>query len=234
MARWKFLLPWREAELQSELDSLTSRSFNYNAPPEAMTEANGWMVDGSDDVIGHEPPGPPLEDGLFARARQGLKNYDFSDPLIVTGHFDPSKPFVGRNMVLEIKVLGLRYLCGVRVHGVREESDENHTIFGFRYDTLQGHMEQGYEWFLLTKNHQTGEVWFKIEAHWQMSAFPNWWSRVGFHLIGERFRSLWRHRAPQRLSALAHQPVTEAIAEQGKLAHRGDVIATRTNARRRA
>jgi uncharacterized protein (UPF0548 family) len=228
MARWRFLLPWREDELKRELSSLATRSLNWDASPEEMTEANGWTVDGSDDVLGCEAPGPPEADGLFQRARQALKNYDFSDPLIVTGHFDPAVPFVGRDMLLEIKVFGLRYLAGVRVHGVREESGDNHTIFGFRYDTLQGHFEVGYEWFLLTKNHATGEVWFKIEAHWQKGVFPNWWSRLGFILVGERFRSLWRHRAPQRLKALAHQPVTEAIAEPGQLAHRGNVIPKRS------
>ena len=79
----------------------------------------------------------------------------------------------------------------------------------------------------------TGEVWFKIEAHWQPGAFPNWWSRVGFLLVGQFFRTLWRRRAPHRLASLAHQTVTEAIAESGELAHRGSVIAKRTNARQR-
>lgn len=233
MALWRFLLPWKEAELKRELAALAALTSNFCLEPGAMEAGDGWIVDGSDDVLGHEPPGPPIADGLFSRARQSLKNYDFSDPLIVTGHFDPRTPFVGRNMLLEIKVLGLRYLAGVRVHGVREESNDNQTIFGFRYDTLEGHFERGFEWFLLTKNHRTGEVWFKIEAHWQPGAFPNWWSRVGFLLVGQFFRKLWRRRAPQRLTSLTHQTVTEAIAEPGGLAHRGDLIATRTNARRR-
>ena len=231
MARWRFWLPWSEDELKAELAQQSKLKLNFDLEPDAvntMREEHGWTVDGSNDALGYEPPGPPLPDGLFARARTALKNYDFSDPLIVTGHFDPAVPFVGRNMLLEIKVFGLRYLAGVRVHGVREESDEKHTIFGFRYDTLEGHFERGFEWFLLTKNHQTGEVWFKIEAHWQMGAFPNWWSRVGFLLVGQYFRKLWRHRAPQRLKDLAHQPVTEAIAEPGQLAHRGNIIPKRT------
>lgn len=228
MARWRFLLPWSEDELKRELARLSSLPLNFSEAPEDMTEANGWIIDGSNASLGHETSGPPLDDDLFQRAKQALKNYDFSDPLIVTGHFDPRASFIGRTMLLEIKVLGLRYLTGVRVQNVRQESTEKHTIFGFRYDTIEGHIEKGAEWFLLTKNHQTGEVWFRIEAHWQTGAFPNWWSHVGFLLIGQRFRVLWRNRAPMRLKKLAHQPIEEALAAPGELAHRGNVIPKRS------
>ena len=228
MARWRFLVSWSEDALKSELAHQNSLPVNFDAAPSDMTKANGWTLDGDDVSLGHETPGPPLPDGLFNRAKQALRNYDFSDPLIVTGHFDPRATFIGRTLLLEIKVLGLRYLAGVRVQGVRDENNSEHTIFGFRYDTLQGHLEQGFEWFLLTKNHQTGEVWFRIEAHWKMGVFPNWWSRLGFLLVGQYFRTLWRHRAPQRLVALAHQPVEEAVAEAGQLAHRGNIIPKRS------
>ena len=79
---------------------------------------------------------------------------------------------------------------------VREEVEHGTTLFGFRYDTLEGHIEQGFEWFLLTKDHATGGIHFRIEAHWRLGDFPNWWSRLGFLLIGEHYRRLWRHRAP--------------------------------------
>jgi len=222
MALWRFGRGWSDATMKGYLAELASRTVNFNVPLREMTPENGWRLDGDDAVLGHEPPGPPLPDGLYARAKQGLMNYDFSDPKIVVGHFDPQKPFVGRDMLLEIKVLGLRFLSGVRVHSVREEDDGRLTLFGFRYDTLEGHIERGFEWFLLTKNHETGEVRFKIEAHWQLGEFPNWWSRVGFHLVGNRFRELWRHRAPARLRRLAHQPVEKPVAAPGELAHRGD------------
>ncbi|MDQ3814870.1 MAG: DUF1990 domain-containing protein [Armatimonadota bacterium] len=229
MALWRLGRGWNEKTMKSYLAALADSPVNFDTPPEAMTPENGWKIDGSHDCIGTEPPGPPLEDGLFARARQALINYDFSDPTIVEAHFEPDAPFVGRDMLLEIKVMGFRFLNGCRVYGVREESEEKQTIFGFRYDTLQGHIEKGYEWFLLTKDHETGEIWFKIEAHWQLGRFPNWWSKLGFKLIGERYRELWRHRAPQRLSRLAHQPVEKAVVAPGEeLAHRGDPKPQRT------
>jgi uncharacterized protein (UPF0548 family) len=135
-------------------------------------------------------------------------------------------------MLLEIKVLGFRFLNGCRVHSAREEATPAETVFGFRYDTLQGHIERGCEWFLLTKQHDTGEVWFKIEAHWQLGDFPNWWSRLGFRLIGERYRTLWRHRAPERLRRLASQPAEKPLPPAGRLAHRGDPTPQRTDPRR--
>jgi len=228
MALWRFGRGWSEETLQSYLAALAERPVNFSTAPEIMTRENGWTVDGAVASIGVEPPGPPGEDGLFARARQGILQFDFSDPRIVVGHFDPRAPLAGRNMLLEIKCLGFHFLNGVRVHSVREEATPDRTIFGFRYDTLEGHIEQGFEWFLLTQNHETGAVWFKIEAHWQLGQFPTAWSRLGFRLIGEHYRSLWRRRAPERLRELAHRPAGHPVAAPGKLAHRGDVSPQRT------
>jgi uncharacterized protein (UPF0548 family) len=214
--------------MKAYLAELSRRQVNFTEDPANMTAENGWTVDGGETGLGHEPPGPPLPDGLFAKCRQGLINYDFSDPAIVEGHFDPQDPFVGRNMLLEIKCLGLHFLGGTRVHGVRDEVGEKGTVFGFRYDTLEGHIERGFEWFLLTKDHESGEVRFKIEAHWRLGDFPNWWSALGFKLIGERFRARWRDEAPLRLQRLAQRPATAPLPPEGELAHRGDPAPTRT------
>lgn len=219
---------WTEPELRRMLDELAERRVNVDEAPERMTPAHGWTIDGSHDHLGSESPGPPVRDGLFLRARQGVLHYDFSDPTIVEGHFDPDVPPVGRNMLLELKVLGFHFLGGCRVTEVRDEAEEGTSYFGFRYDTLEGHIERGFEWFLLTKDHATGEVHFRIEAHWKLGDFPSWWSRVGFRLIGEHYRRLWRRRAPDRLRRLARHPAEVPIAPEGALAHRGHERPTRT------
>jgi uncharacterized protein (UPF0548 family) len=175
-----------------------------------MTKEHGWTVDGDDAPIGTEPAGPPLADGLYMRVKQAIINYEFSDPCIEVGHFDPLAPLEGRDMLLEIKVWGFRFLNGVRVQRVRDTSDQHRTSFGYRYDTLEGHIEQGFEWFVLSKNHETGQVTFRIEAHWRLGEFPTWWSRVGFLLIGERYRKTWRRRAVTRLRQLARRPATQS------------------------
>jgi uncharacterized protein (UPF0548 family) len=221
MSVWRFGSGWSESALQEYLRAWSTHPVNFDESRGEMNEANGWTVDGAHSIIGQEPPGPPLPDGHFARARQALINYDFSDPEIVIGHFDPDAEFTGRTMLLEIQVWGLHFLSGVRVHSVRDETLENRTIFGFRYDTLEGHIERGFEWFLLTKDHANGAIDFKIEAHWQLGDFPNWWSKVGFKLIGEKNRERWRRRALERLTQLAQAPVPEATAPPGEIAHRG-------------
>jgi uncharacterized protein (UPF0548 family) len=222
MARWRFGRGWSEDELRAYLDDLKDRPVNFDEPLEAMTVEHGWTIDGDRTGLGTEPQGSPLSDGPFARARQAIINYDFSDPRIVVGHFDPDTPLVGRNMLLELKVLGWRFLSGVRVREVRDEVEHGTTLFGFRYDTLEGHIERGFEWFLLTKDHETGDIQFRIEAHWRLGDFPTWWSRVGFLVIGEHYRRVWRHRAPERIRRLAYQPATVPITAPGALAHRGE------------
>jgi len=225
---WRFGGGWSEQTMRAYLTALRGRRVNFDVLPTSMTSATGWTVDGVDDRIGSELPGPPLADGLFARARRALISYDFSDPRIVVGHFDPRAPFVGRDMLLEIKVLGFRFLSGVRVHSVRDEADERRTTFGFRYDTLEGHIERGFEWFLLTKEHRGGEIRLRIEARWRLGEFPNWWSRLGFLAIGSHYRGLWRRRALGRLRRLARRPADRAIAAPGGLAHRGDAAPHRS------
>ncbi|WP_422924189.1 DUF1990 family protein [Singulisphaera sp. PoT] len=230
MAKWRFGRGWTEAQLKDYLNLLEDRPVNFDVPIQEMTADHGWTIDGDDANLATEPAGPPLNDGPFARARQAIMNYDFSDPSIVMGHYDPDRPLKGRVMLLELKVLGFRFLGGVRVMDVREEVEHDTTLFGFRYDTLQGHIEQGFEWFLLTKDHTTGSVDFRIQANWRLGDFPNWWSRVGFLILGDRYRRIWRHRAPERLRRLAHLPPTKPVAEPGELAHRGDTTPRRTDA----
>ena len=140
MALWRFGRGWPEPILKSYLRSYAKRRVNFDTPIAEMTAENGWRIDGSEARIGKEPPGPPVPDGFFERAKQALINYDFSDPSIVVGHFDAASEFIGRNMLLEIKVFGLHFLSGVRVHSVREETVGSKTIFGFRYDTLHCHI----------------------------------------------------------------------------------------------
>ena len=236
MSVWRFLRGWTAAELQRCLAEQRGRPVSFDTSPEQMTAEQGWTVDGDDAPIAFEPSGPPLADGPFVRARQALLDYDFSDPGIVVGHFDRQAPLEGRDMLLELKVWALRFLSGVRVRQIRDESDEHRTSFGYRYDTLAGHIEHGFEWFLLSKNHESGEVRFRIEAHWRHGQFPNWWSRVGFLLVGERYRVRWRRRAIRRLRRLAQQastaPGSRPSSGFGQLEHQELVSAEQPQRRR--
>lgn len=190
--------------LRSYLTTFEKSPVNFDVPLDQITEANGWTTDGVKSVIGSEPPGPPLPDGHFMRARKALLAYEFSEPQIARAYFDLESEFIGRTMLLELRVLGFCFLSGVRVHSVRDEVLENRTIFGFRYDTLEGHIERGFEWFLLEKDHESGAITFQIDARWRLGDFPNWWSKLGFKLIGERYRDRWRRAALECLAKLAN------------------------------
>lgn len=61
-----------------------------------MSTAGRWIA--TTLPSGNEPAGPPLPDGLYARARRAVVNYEFSDPSNVVGDFDPRAPLDGRDM----------------------------------------------------------------------------------------------------------------------------------------
>jgi uncharacterized protein (UPF0548 family) len=193
MGEWRLFTGWTAEELRERLERLTSASVNFTGTEEELTGDRGWQHYHSDAVIV-----PQADEASFARARVALANYQFSDPRIVVAHFDPKGPLLGRRILLEIRVLGLRYLCPALVTHVRHEP----SAYGFRYDTLDGHIERGMEWFLLTKD-ADGAIRFRIEARWQTGDMPNWWSRAGFRLLSGYFQRRWHRRAHNLLSLLA-------------------------------
>jgi uncharacterized protein (UPF0548 family) len=213
MAEWRLCSGWSSAALKAHLERLASTPLNFAAAEEEMTGESGWHHYHSEALIAREPDG----DACFARARTALANYQFSDSAIVVAHFEPMTPLLGRRLLLEIKVLGLRYLCPALVNKVRDERD----VYGFRYDTLEGHIERGLEWFLLTKD-ERGDIRFRIEARWQRGRLPNWWSRVGFVLLAGYYQRRWHRQAHRRMSLLAHygstrppRPDASGLTHQG-------------------
>lgn len=221
MAEWRIGRGWSEAELGMRLQRLRSTRRNFDDPDEKLSLAHGWHEYYSEALVAREAPGPPVEGGSFARGRVAVANYAFSDPRIVIGHFEPDVPLLGRPMLLEMRAMRvLHYLSGVIVSKVRSEEEEDRTVFGFRYDTLEGHIERGIEWFLLTKDRATGEIRFRIEAAWLPGDFPNWWSRLGFSLLGPRYQRQWHHRAHHLLRSLMANPEMEAgPPRDGRLVH---------------
>ena len=124
-------------------------------------------------------------------------------------------------MLVEVLILGLRYLNPVLVSRVRSFSDEAHSMRGFRYDTLEGHFERGLEWFLLSKDHQTGDVEFTVHAGWRGGQLPNWWSRIGFHLLARRYQRAWHRLAHTRLRALVGSVGLPRLPRGSRLVHSG-------------
>ena len=226
MAEWRLFRNWSSGALRARLDALPARPLNFEAEEAEMTSEQGWHHYHSDAVIATEREG----DTMFERARVALANYQFSNPRIVVAHFDPATPLLMRRLLLEIKVLGLHYLCPAVVHEVRDEVN----VYGFRYDTLEGHIERGLEWFLLRKD-ADGKIHFRIEARWRRGDFPNWWSRVGFAVLSGPYQRRWHRQAHRRLSMLAHYgALRPPRRDAAGLTHQGvDVVFTYHTRRRR-
>jgi uncharacterized protein (UPF0548 family) len=229
-AEWRFLRGWSTSELRRRLRHLpalppTAPAFD---DPDAVVSTGAFREYHSEADVAREQPGPPSRGGAFERGRTLLARYEFSHPGIVTGHFDRDAPLLGRPMLLEIKVLGLRYLGPVSVGAVRDEAGGGRSVFGFRYDTLVGHLEAGAEWFLLTKDHATGEVRLRIHALWRPGQFPNWWSRVGFHLLARRHQRAWHRLAYARLRVLLRADGLPPLPRAGALLHEGSPLPRRT------
>ena len=215
MAEWRLLRGWSSDGLRARLEALGQTPVNFEAGEDEMTGEAGWHHYHSEAVIAQEGDG----DERFARARQALITYQFSEPSIVIAHFDPAGPLLNRRLLLEIQVFGLHYLCPCLVSRVREEPN----VFGFRYDTLEGHIERGVEWFLLTRN-ERGEIRFRIEARWRRGELPNWWSRIGFMLLAGVYQRRWHRRAHRRLSRLAYYGSTRRPPRDAAgLTHQGRV-----------
>ena len=214
MAEWRLFRGWSSEELRTRLDALTDAARNFEGTVEQeMTGEAGWHHYHSEAVIAVEAAG----DERFARARQALASYQFSDPNIVVAHFQPATPLLQRRILLEIQVCGLHYLCPALVTHVRDEGG----FYGFRYDTLEGHIERGVEWFLLAKDAR-GDIRFRIEARWKKGDFPNWWSRLGFIIVSGYYQRRWHREAHRRMSLLAHYgSLQRPRADASGLTHQG-------------
>ena len=207
MAEWRLGRGWNEVELLERLNALRDAPRNLEASVSEIEGNPRWHHDHSEAAIGEEDPGPPVPGGPFERGALAVSNYQFSDPHIVIAHFDRASNLMGRRILLELRALRiLHYLGGVVVGAVRSESGDRASVFGFRYETLAGHIERGAEWFLLRKDHVTGVIRFRIEAAWLPGQLPNWWSRIGFSMLGRRYQERWHRRAHAAMAALIRDP----------------------------
>lgn len=224
MSEWRFGRGWSEQELEARVDALAALPLNFTDVEPQMTPERGWSLHYSSALIAHEPPGGPETGGAFDQARALVAEYGFSDPRIVTSHFDPTTPLHGRRMLLELAVLGLRYLSGTVVDAVRDETQAERTVFGYRYATLEGHIESGAEWFLLDKTHETGAVRFSIHAMWRKGDLPNWWSAAGFRLLARHYQRAWHRLAYLRLRQMLGSTGLPPVPHGDRLVHEGRVL----------
>jgi uncharacterized protein (UPF0548 family) len=182
-----------------------------------FTAATGWKLDHYRQALPPEPPGPPLERGSWVICRRLMIDYAFADPSIVRAMYDADQPLERRDMLLEGRFYGLRFLLGLRVGGVE---DDTITVDGrpvrrwsWNYRTLRGHLEMGQMDYTVAKWTDTGDVEFRVDAFSKAAHIPNIVVRLGFALFGRHMQRRFARTALRRMRRLVdHELVTVSSA----------------------
>jgi uncharacterized protein (UPF0548 family) len=175
--------------MRRRLDGLSQRPVNFDASRLSQyTASTGWHVDDMVEPLPHEASGPPARDGTWELARRLMIDYQLADPAFVRAIYVRDSPLEGRNMLLQIRFLGVRFAVGVRVGDVYEEERElggrSAQVFGWAYRTLDGHFEQGEMHYQVWKWLDTGDVEFRLHAVSKTADTGPWILRNGFRVLG--------------------------------------------------
>ena len=189
------------------LDELHEKRPNFDVGDRAgFTAEAGWRVDDYCTALPPEAPGDPRPGGSWETARELMTAYEFADPRIVRAVYRPDSPLEGRDMLLEVRFVGLRFRFGCRVGGVidevREVDGRPVRRWGWNYRTLEGHLEMGQMDYEMWKWLDTGDVEFRITAFSKPARIGNPIVRLGFKVFGRRMQLHFAHRALARMDAL--------------------------------
>ncbi len=195
----------KRSRMQHKLDALSARSVNYDpATVDLERPPSGWHVDDRFRALPAEPPGKPVNEGSWEIAGRLIRGYEFADPSIVRAFYDREAPLAGRDMLLELRALGLvRIYVGVRVGEVydviRTVDGRQVRVCGWNYRTLDGHVEEGQMDWEVWKWVETGAVQFHVHAVSRPAPIPNPIVRVGFLLLRGHERALFLHSTERRM-----------------------------------
>ena len=183
----------KRCSVNSAMAALATRQVNFDATRiDAYIAEKGWHVDDMIEPLPHEGSGPPAEGGSWQVARQMLIDNQLADPGVVSVLYDRDAPLAGRDMLLTVRFVGLRFRVGVRVGDVYEETVDIDGrpvhVFGWDYRTLEGHFEEGQMHYEIWKWLETGDVEFHLRAVSRPAKNGPFFPRTGFRLFG---------RAPQ-------------------------------------
>lgn len=211
--------PVDDAGRRGALERLRDASINFDrSRPKELTPENGWSVDHRVQQLPAEPPGPPVAEGSWEIARRLMRGYDFADPSIVRAYYDPDAPLEGRNMLLEIRFLGLSFHVGARVTKVYEEVRRldgwTALVWGWSYATLEGHLERGEMAWEVRKWLDSGEVEFLITAYSRRARIRNPLVRLGFILFGRREQLRFYETTCRRMRTLTGEALRTAAPRE--------------------
>jgi NAD(P)-dependent dehydrogenase (short-subunit alcohol dehydrogenase family) len=192
---------------QAALDALHARVFNYDtAHPDRLTEQAGWRHETRCQALPAEDPGPPVPGGSWEIARDLIRDYEFADPTMVRAVYHAEAPLEGRDMLLVIRFLFLRFRVGVRIGGVFDEArtvdGREVRVYGWNYRTLRGHFEMGQMNYELWKWLDNGDVEFRVHGVWRPGGTRNPFLIIGFRLFGSHQRERFYASACRRMVSL--------------------------------
>ncbi len=180
-------------------------NFELNERPEPERDG-GWHIDDLAEALPHETPGPPSEGGSWEVARQLMWDYQVANPDLVRATYRRDAPLAGRDMLLEIRFVGLRFYVGVRVgdvyDDVRDVDGREARVFGWSYRTLEGHFEQGQMHYEVWKWLDTGDVEFRLRAFSRGARSGPLITRLGFRLFGRHQQLRFYRRVCRRMRRL--------------------------------
>jgi len=215
-----------DVEARRKLESLRDRTVNF----QASFPGAGWRNDEYCQRLPAESAGDPVPGGSWEIAQRLMRGYDFADPSRVRAVYRVEAPFEGRNMLLEIRFLGLRFAAGVRIGGVRDETREIGgravRVWGWAYRTLQGHLEMGQMDYEVWKWRDSGEVEFRIFRVSRAAPIPNPLVRLGFRIFGRREQIRFAQQACARMLQLTEAELGQRREEDG-VPRTMDELATR-------
>ncbi len=202
------------------LASLADRRVNFD--PDEVDLADppaGWTRDDRRQRLPSEAPGEPVRNGPWEVAARLIRGYEFADPSIVRAHYDPDTQLLGRDMLLELRALGLLSLyVGVRVSRVWDDHQERGgrraRVFGWAYRTLEGHVEQGEMGWQVWKWLDTGEVEFHARATSRTARISNPVIWLGFRLLKRHERGLYLDSTDRRMRELTARALREDSAAE--------------------
>jgi uncharacterized protein (UPF0548 family) len=205
----------RNGEIDPRLTSLAARNVNFDASRiDAHLADDSWQVDDMIEPLPHEGSGPPSERGSWETARDTMVNYQLADPGVVTAIYDRNAPLAGRDMLLKIRLAGLRFSVGVRIGDVYEDTLEldgrQVHIFGWDYRTLEGHFEEGQMHYEVWKWSDTGDVEFHLRAVSRPARTGPLLLRTGFRLFGRTHQLRFYRQACRRIRRLTEARLLEA------------------------
>lgn len=210
--------PRRARAALAQLDD-APLNFDLERRPE-FTPATGWKLDHYRLALPPEPPGEPLPCGSWTACAHIMAGYGFADPSIVRALYDADCPLQDRNMLLEARFYGLRFLLGLRVGGIEDTTTQADgrpvRRWGWNYRTLRGHLEMGQMDYTAVKRLDTGEVEFHIDAFSKAAHIDNPVVRLGFALFGRFMQRRFARMALRRMDRMVRDELVAVATGVGR------------------